>query len=425
MAFFIYLTNNPITLIKMKTTQFTKILLLSLYFFYGCSTVKKVHFKTLIDTTNKKIEQQHKTVFSISDIGIYASNKYDGARLNGFEKVNDTIVKAIIKPENTPINNSAYYSFKIWSNTKKPIYVQFEYPKEYKHRYIPKLKTKKSSWQVLDSTLFFKKDEKFLAKINVTTDTLTVSAQELVTSKDTEKWYKKIIKNKPFVRLKSIGKSVLGRNLPVLDIYKGNPKNKPVIVLLTRQHPPEVTGFFAFQEFLETILKENNLTDKFLNKYRVLAFPIINPDGVDLGHWRHNAGGIDTNRDWSEYNQPEIRQTVKFITQESKKHNGKIVLGIDFHSTYEDIFYTNKIRKTTALPNFIDDWFTALEANIPNYKVNEAAGNSTKPVSKGWFLHGQNAVGITYEIGDKTPRDKIKIVGKVTAEQMMKVLLNI
>ena len=74
-------------------------------------------------------------------------------------------------------------------------------------------------------------------------------------------------------------------------------------------------------------------------------------------------------------------------------------------------------------PNFIEDWFDGIESNIPNYKVNEAAGNSTKPVSKGWFLYGQSAVGITYEIGDATPRDKIKLVGKVTAEEMMKILI--
>mgnify|MGYP003686304517 FL=1 len=124
-----------------------------------------------------------------------------------------------------------------------------------------------------------------------------------------------------------------------------------------------------------------------------------------------------------EYNQPEIRQVVNYITKASKKDQGKIVLGLDFHSTYEDVFYTNKIREQTALPTFIESWFTALEANIPNYKVNEKAANSTKPVSKGWFLYGQKAVGITFEIGDKTPRDKIKLVGKVTSEEMMKILI--
>lgn len=406
----------------MKGNLYIKVLII-LFVFYGCTSIKEVSFKTPVDTTNKKIEKQLKTIYRISDIGIYASNKFDGAHLKGFKKVNDTIVKAIITPENTPINNSAYYSFKIWSDAKKPIYIQFDYPKEYKHRYVPKLKRKNTTWQVLDSAFLFKKNGNVFAKVNVSKDTLTVSAQELVTSKDTENWCEKITVNKPYVHLSSAGTSTLGRNLPVLDIYKGSPKNKPIVVLLTRQHPPEVTGFFAFQQFLETILEENKLTDKFLKKYNVIVFPIVNPDGVDLGHWRHNACGVDTNRDWAKYNQKEVKQVVKYIAKQSKKYNGTIVLGLDFHSTYEDVFYTNKIRKNTTLPNFIDDWFTALEANIPNYKVNEKAGNSTKPVSKGWFLYGHNAVGITYEIGDATPREKIRLVGKVTAEEMMKILI--
>ncbi|WP_299104542.1 M14 family metallopeptidase [uncultured Tenacibaculum sp.] len=388
----------------------------------GCSSTKIVKFKTPVDTTNKEISKQEKQVYSIKEMQVYATNNFDAARLNGFEKVNDSAVKAIIRPENTPINNSTYYSFKIWSETPKSIYIQFDYPKGYKHRYVPKIKKEETSWSPIDSSRVFTNGESFSMKLRVSKDTTWVSAQEIVTSKDTENWYKTLINSKPYIRLKSVGKTTLGRNLPVLDIYKGEKKNKPIVVLLTRQHPPEVTGFFAYQEFLKTIIQDNNLTNEFLNKYRVLAFPIVNPDGVDLGHWRHNAGGVDTNRDWSEYHQPEIKQIVKFITQESKKNKGKIVLGLDFHSTYEDVFYTNKIREATTLPTFIDDWFAALEKNIPNYKVNEKAGNSTKPVSKGWFLYGQNAVGITYEIGDATPRDKIKIVGKVTGEEMMKIL---
>jgi murein tripeptide amidase MpaA len=150
----------------------------------------------------------------------------------------------------------------------------------------------------------------------------------------------------------------------------------------------------------------------------------MNPDGVDLGHWRHNAGGVDLNRDWSEYNQPEIKNAVKYITKTIRKNKSKIILGLDFHSTWYDVFYTNQDRENTTLPNFIDKWFSSLEENIPNYKVNEQAGNSKKPVSKGWFLNGHNAVGITYEIGDKTPKEEINLIGRVSAEQLMNILLN-
>lgn len=408
----------------MNINQLIKLTFFTLLLCIGCKSIKEVKFKTPVDTTTKRIENQIKRVYSIEDLGVYASNKFDGARLNSFEKVNDSTVKVIIKPENTPINNSAYYSFKIWSKKEKTLYIQFDYPEGFKHRYIPKIKTTSTSWKQINNENIIRKNNFVTVKFDVVRDTTWVSAQELMTSSDTREWYNNLIVNKTsYVHLKSVGKSKLGRNLPILDIYKGKKELKPIVVLLTRQHPPEVTGFFAFQEFLTTILKENNLTTEFLNKFRVLAFPIVNPDGVDLGHWRHNAGGVDTNRDWSKYNQPEIKQIIKFITKISKKDKGRIILGLDFHSTYEDVFYTNKIRKETSLPNFIEEWFHALEKNIPNYKVNEKSANSTKPVSKGWFLYGQNAVGITYEIGDATPRDKIKLVGKVTAEEMMKILM--
>lgn len=389
----------------------------------SCKSTTPVTFKTYVNTETKSVLTQKKQTFILDDVAIYASNEFDGARLNGLKKANDSTVILLINPENEPINNSAYYAFKVWSNTTKSFYFTFQYPKGFKHRYIPKLK-KDKDWFIIDSTNIFKKDSIVTIKLNLSKSPLTVAAQEINSSMDVKEWYTDLIKGKKkYVHFSNYGKSRLGRDLPILDIYKGDKKNKDIIVLLTRQHPPEVTGYYAFQEFLKTILNNSNLSNKFLDKYRILAFPIMNPDGVDLGHWRHNAGGVDTNRDWSIYNQPEIKQTVEYITKTLRKNNAKVILGLDFHSTYKDVYYTNKLRKGTTLPNFIDDWFKALEHNIPNYIVNEASGNSTKPVSKGWFLYGHNATGITYEIGDATPKNRIQLIGKITAEQMMTILL--
>jgi murein tripeptide amidase MpaA len=162
-----------------------------------------------------------------------------------------------------------------------------------KHRYIPKLKID-NTWSVIDTNNIFKIDSIVTIKIKLNKTPLTVAAQEIQSTTDVKNLYTNLIKGKEYyVTLKNLGKSKLGRDLPVLDISKGDTKNKPTIVLLTRQHPPEVTGYFAFQEFLQTILNNSKLSQDFLNKYRVLAFPIMNPDGVDLGHWRHNAEGVD------------------------------------------------------------------------------------------------------------------------------------
>lgn len=404
------------------STSFYLVVFITSFSLSGCLGVKKINFETPVNTKSKKILVQEKKTFELIQNGVFANNQFDGARLNGFEYVNDSTARVIIRPENTPINNSAYYAFQTWSNEPKEFYFKFDYPINYKHRYLPKLK-QNGEWRVIDTLNVYKQDTLVTVKLNLSTSPIIVAAQEVQDSKKVEQWYSNLLKGKEsYVHLKSFGESVQGRNMPVLDVYKGRKANKDIIVLLTRQHPPEVTGYYAFQEFLTTILNESQLADKFLNKYRVLAFPIMNPDGVDLGHWRHNAGGVDLNRDWSKYRQKEIKQAVKFITKEAKENNSKIILGLDFHSTYEDVFYTNKTRNNTTLPNFIDNWFTALEANIQDYKVNEKPGDSPKPVSKGWFLYGHDAVGITYEIGDSTPKDRILKISQVSAVQMMKLL---
>jgi len=323
----------------------------------ACTSVKEVAFKTPVDTTTKRIEIQTKQTYELKDMGVFASNDFDGARLNGFVKENDSTAIVVINPENTPINNSGYYAFNTWSTTPKTFYFKFQYPEGYNHRYIPKLKTE-SNWSILDSSFIFKKDSIVTIKLNLSKEPVVVAAQVIESSSDVKKWYTEVVKGKEdFVKLKSVGKSTNGRDLPVLDIYKGDKKNKDIIILLTRQHPPEVTGYYAFQSFLQTILNDSGLSQEFLDQYRILAFPILNPDGVDMGHWRHNAGGVDLNRDWSAYKQPEIKKAVSFIDKISKKDSGRIILGLDFHSTWHDVFYTNKTRKETTLPNFVSDWF--------------------------------------------------------------------
>ena len=171
-----------------------------------------------------------------------------------------------------------------------------------------------------------------------------------------------------------------------------------------------------------TILNQEN-TKTFFDKFNIIAFPIANPDGVDLGHWRHNAHGVDLNRDWFYYNQPEIKNITSYIKNEITQSNSKLILGLDFHSTWEDVFYTNKEKENTVLPHFIEDWFERLNSEIPNYVVNEKSAKSKYSVSKAWFLNNYNATGITYEIGDDEPSEIIKLKSSIAAKEMMKILL--
>ena len=392
--------------------------------FLSCATTPKITFENYVDTKSKPIKFQEEKVFSFSKSGVYFSNDFQGARLNAVKQLNDSTFILSIWPENEPINSSPFYAFKIWGETSKNVFLEFDYPTRYEHRYVPKILTDEN-WMIADSISFQQSEENSVLRLVLDNKAKIVSGQELNSSDTVYQWVENLIEGKAdFVRFKEIGKTKLNRPFKVIDINKNHSKDKPIVVFTTRQHPPEVTGYFAFQSFITNILEESELSSAFLEKYRILAFPLMNPDGVDLGHWRHNSGGVDLNRDWSKYNQKEIKNTVNFITKTLKRNNSELVLGIDFHSTYYDVFYTNEERASTTMPNFLDEWFMGLENNVPNYKVNEQASNSKQPVSKGWFLNAHKAVGVTFEIGDNTPRERIRLIGKEAAKSMMNFMVD-
>ncbi len=118
----------------------------------GQEAVKKV------DTHTVPIQKQLKGIFDIGG-GIFFSNDFDGARLNGAVLTNDTLITVLITPENTPINKSPWYAFKVWSLTEKFMYIKITYLDGYRNRYYPKLSYDGENWEMLDSTNYFE-DEK-------------------------------------------------------------------------------------------------------------------------------------------------------------------------------------------------------------------------------------------------------------------------
>lgn len=62
------------------------------------------------------------------------------------------------------------------------------------------------------------------------------------------------------------------------------------MMVIGRLHPPEVTGQFALQAFVESLCMDSETAKKFRKEYTVYVVPMMNPDGVDNGHWRHNTG---------------------------------------------------------------------------------------------------------------------------------------
>ena len=394
--------------------------------FCACSSLKLENFEyqNEVDTDSRPIQKQDKRLFSVASAGVYADNMFDGARLNGFIKSSGyETYQVIIKPENKPINPSPWYAFRIWSDSKRTINLELHYP-ESKHRYTPKMSTDGQNWEIIP-------EEKIQANSDSSTvtvlleigpDKLWIAGQELHNSARVNKWCVQKGQN-PQVEYFTIGKSKLARDLIGLDIGIGDKKGKDIIAILSRQHPPEVTGYLAMQAFVDAILADNSISNSFRRKYRVIVFPLINPDGVDMGHWRHNAGGIDLNRDWAYYRQPEVRQVAEYLVDECIKNGSQLILGLDFHSTYRDVFYTPDNTMDSQLDGFKEYWLSGIGMAMDNFKVNDAPGPATSPTSKSWFYNQFGAEGITFEIGDNTPREFIKKKGGIAAQEMMQLLI--
>ncbi|NNC70343.1 MAG: hypothetical protein HKN90_05920, partial [Flavobacteriaceae bacterium] len=87
----------------MNSTTFKNLVLFStLILLFSCKSVRTVDFEKPVDTKTKPITFQTKQIYRLENVGVYASNQFDGARLNGFERVNDSTATVIILPENEP-----------------------------------------------------------------------------------------------------------------------------------------------------------------------------------------------------------------------------------------------------------------------------------------------------------------------------------
>ena len=384
-----------------------------------------------VDTTTKPIEKQVKKTYEFD--GVYFSNEFDGARLNNVEKDETGQFVLTIVPENAPINMSPWYAFKVWSKKANEIKVRFVYPDFAVHRYDPKISRDGKIWTALERKRITElekgtaesgprsRPKSVILKLQLDKRPLWVSAQELETSQTVFAWMNGLAKRGNFP-VETIGLSREGRPLRMITL--GDPNSKKMVLVISRQHPPEVTGYFAMQAFVEKLADDSELSKQFRRDWGIYVVPLMNPDGVDGGHWRHNAGGIDLNRDWSDFHQPETNYLRDLLAQRAAATGGTFYFGIDFHSTWNDIYYPFSSIYEGNAPRLMDRWIANIQAALPGYEPRVQANSRLYPtrVSRNYFFDKYGMEAIVFAIGDNTPRDFLRKKGAVGAEELMKLL---
>jgi hypothetical protein len=138
---------------------------------------------------------------------------------------------------------------------------------------------------------------------------------------------------------------------------------------------------------------------------------------VARGHWRLNVGGVDLNRDWGPFTQPETRALSDLIIAEAE--NSTLAAFMDFHSTQRSVIYAPPLDAPS--PNIA--WLSFLRARLnaaspypPAWSHNHNVGAAT---SKGWALERFAAPGITVELADAASSAEVQITGETIAAALI------
>tara|TARA_R110001583_G_scaffold7158_1_gene35588 strand:+ start:49589 stop:50761 length:1173 start_codon:yes stop_codon:yes gene_type:complete len=360
---------------------------------------------------------QHDNAKKCSTGSVRLTADFSTGRMDECTLVADNEYLITLVPENTPINSSPWYAFKIEADQSTDITITLKVRGD-KHRYPPKVSVDGKKWKLQKYKL---KGDRLIMKLTASTQPVIIAAQEIIDNQYYVDWAKKLTaKNQ--VTYSVLGDSTQGR--PIYKIEHKNEKVKEWIVILGRQHPPEITGALALFPFVETLLANSGLSNVYLKNYNILVIPNINPDGVHAGNWRHNANGIDLNRDWQKFSQVETQQInnyLEYLVSEGQK----IVFAIDFHSTKHDVFYTMPVNYGMEEPYLVKHWLSSLNNETPNFDVIMRPGNKpNNGVSKQYIADKFNVHAITYEMGDNTDRQDIIRIAHKAANTLMNVMLS-
>jgi murein tripeptide amidase MpaA len=107
-------------------------------------------------------------------------------------------------------------------------------------------------------------------------------------------------RNSPWLERQVVGKTVEGRDMPLLTIT--NPAipevKKKVLWLMFRQHAWETGTSWAGDGALRFLLADDQRAARIRDNVIVKIFPLADPDGAARGGVRFNRNGFDLNRNW-------------------------------------------------------------------------------------------------------------------------------
>ncbi len=251
----------------------------------------------------------------------------------------------------------------------------------------------------------------------------------------------------PFLEIGNIGYSVLGKQIPVMKIGKGEKE----VFYNASFHANEWITTLVLMQFIEDYAAQYALNGKLdlfdarniYNTVSLYVVPMVNPDGVDLvtgglksgenpyenariiannfpnipfpSGWKANIDGVDLNLQfpagWNQakeikysqgFNKPAPRDYVgegPLVAREALavynftlEHNFRLVIA--YHTQGQEIYWKFQ-NYNPPLSGFIGRQFS----EVSGYKLAEVPYNSSFAGYKDWFIQNYNRPGYTIEAG--------------------------
>lgn len=372
----------------------------------------------------QQIARQTQRIWRFESDQVRISNAFPGGRLNDCQRLAPYEYRLLVRPENQPVNNSAWYAFQVTAREAIMLTVQLAYEGG-RHRYYPHLSLDGRGWKLIDKTRYVHHREQESATLTLSVaaqQTLWVAGAEMIGVAEIEAWCQRLAAQS-FVQRSLAGQSIGGRPLQLLTIGDRDAAN--LVFLISRQHPPEVTGTLALKAFVDGLCADQPLAKRFRAKFTTVVAPVLNPDGVTQGHWRHNNNGVDLNRDWRRFAQPETRQVRDAFLKCLSQPGARPFLFLDFHSTHRNLFYTQADRHETFPSDFTRHWLASLRRQFPEYQFRrQGSHNPRGGTSKSWAYEQFGIPAITYEVGDRMQPALVERFAQGAAQEAMKLLLS-
>lgn len=310
-----------------------------------------------------------------------------------------------------PINPSPWYSVEFDTPSPTALSITLDYF-DYKHRYAPDLILSNGKRELVETVEVSEDGHRVTFNVALPAGRSKLVAEPTRTTTEVLDWMETIAASTP-LKIVQYGTSADGRTLHAL--VGGGRTAEKVVIGITRQHPPEISGATAFEAYVETMALNADFSST-----RFVLFPLPNPDGIADGNWRHTSAGRDMNRDWFALNLVETKAAAGLILKEA---DGRIPISmLDFHSTHRTLVYSHMLEDTDprmCLPKHLESVLADDMSPPPEWIPGH---NDSKGTFKNWALQELDVAGLTIELEDAPPEGVAEQVGMRIAEEILRII---